>query len=324
MNDSKHAKPQLIFIAGSNGSGKSTLWKVAEFGEYIPFLNVDEKFKELQSANPDASFKEASDWRNAEMTRLIRNRESFVAETVFDQGKLGYIKAAKKNGFETTVHFIALESADLAVERVRQRVEKGGHDIPEDTVRRKWQESLEVANLAVERVDEMDFYDNSGELPELAAVFRAGKVVELSKSFPSWLMKMPYVKKAIEDFQQKPPDTPNQAATLPSDDESSEPTQEQNASASNSHKAFAIGHCSRLNVEITSSQHPMHLKGKVGALLIAGRENVMARLMHEVRQAFTAKLNGFGIDLVSRLTARRAASKAQSIDLSHPKLPSAI
>lgn len=318
MNDSTHAKPQLIFIAGSNGSGKSTLWKAAEFDENIPFLNVDEKFKELQSANPDVSFKEASDWRNAEMTRLIRNRESFVAETVFDQGKLGYIKAAKKHGFETTIHFIALASADLAVERVRKRVEKGGHDIPEDTVRRKWQESLDVANLA------MDFYDNSGDLPELAAVFQAGKVVELGKSLPGWLMEMPYVKKAIEDFQQKPPNPPGKTDALPSDEKLSEPTKERNASGSSPHKSFAIGHCSRLNVEITSTEYPMHLKGKVGSLSITGIENVLARLIHEVRQAFTVNLNGFGIDLVSNLTARRAASKAQSIELSHPKLPSAI
>lgn len=81
MADLSTAKPQLIFIAGSNGSGKSTLWKVAEFDKHLPFLNVDDKFKELQNANPSASFKEASDWRNAEMARFIKEGMSFVAET---------------------------------------------------------------------------------------------------------------------------------------------------------------------------------------------------------------------------------------------------
>jgi len=178
------AKPQLIFIAKSNGSGKSTLWKVAEFPVGLSFLNVDDKFKELQNTNPSASFKEASDWRNAEIARLIREGRSFVAETVFDEGKLGYIKSAKKKGFEATVHFIGLESSDLAVERVSERVRKGGHDVPEGAVRRKWHESLNVANRAAERADSIMFYDNTGGFPEIVAKFQSGIVFELGERLP--------------------------------------------------------------------------------------------------------------------------------------------
>jgi predicted ABC-type ATPase len=197
------SKPQLIFIAGSNGSGKSTLWKVANFDVCLPFLNVDDKFKELLKADPDATFEEASEWRNNEMARLIKEGTSFVAETVFDKGKLGYIKTARKKGFETTVHFIGLATADLAVERVRDPVRKGGHDVPEDAVRRKWQESLDVANLAARRADSTIFYDNSGDFPNVAAKFRSGKLSEVAERLPLWMLKMPFVREAIEDLRGK-------------------------------------------------------------------------------------------------------------------------
>lgn len=322
MADLNSTKPQMIFIAGSNGSGKSTLWKVAEFGKSLLFLNVDDKFKELKSANPEALFKEASDWRNSEMSRLIKSGESFGAETVFDEGKLGYISRAKKKGFETSIHFIALESADMAVERVRQRVQKGGHDVPEESVRRKWQESLDVANLAVERADAMFFYDNTGDIPVCVAKFRAGKVLELGERLPGWLMKMPYVEKAINDFQPPPPPNSGEAEEPNASNKSTKPDVSVGDVAMR--KMFAVGHCSRLTVAFDPTQHPIGFKGQVGplSLLPTGCENWLARLTQEVRQAFAAKLKGLGANFSSKLASKRAASIGRPLNQDHPSLAS--
>lgn len=202
--------PQLIFIAGSNGSGKSTLWAVIQAFiaantnaghlaalEHMPYLNVDDRFKEMQTHDQNAKFSDATKWRNAEVNRLIAEKKSFVVETVFDEAKLGYLKKAQKAGFETTIYFMGVASADMAVKRVKDRVAAGGHDVEEHLVRQKWSEALVVAEKAVARADHIIFYDNStNEGPEQVAAFSKACLVQIGKSV-TWVSEMPSIEKAI-------------------------------------------------------------------------------------------------------------------------------
>lgn len=204
------SRPQLIFIAGSNGSGKSTLWTAIQesisgsstFGRlaglaYLPYLNVDDHFAAMKQTNQHATFSDATNWRNHEMSKLISEKKSFVAETVFDEGKLGYIKKARKAGFETTIHFMGVESPDLALERVLARVAAGGHNVDEGLVRKKWAEALSVADKSVTRADRVIFYDNStDEGPRIVAAFENAKLTSLDNP-PSWLSKMPSIAASI-------------------------------------------------------------------------------------------------------------------------------
>lgn len=202
--------PQLIFIAGSNGSGKSTLWSaiqefiasganaehLAALG-HLPYLNVDDRFKEMQTQDPHAKFSDATKWRNTEVNRLIFEKKSFVVETVFDEAKLGYLKKAKKAGFETTIYFMGVASADMAVQRVKNRVAAGGHDVEESLVRQKWRESLAVAEKSITRADYVIFYDNSSdEGPEQVAAFSKACLVQIGKPV-AWLSNMPSIEKAM-------------------------------------------------------------------------------------------------------------------------------
>lgn len=205
-------RPQLIFIAGSNGSGKSTLWAAVQesiSGTFavgglgalalLPYLNVDDRFKAMKQTNPRATFSDATAWRNNEMAKLISEKKSFVAETVFDEGKLGYIKKARKAGFETTIHFMGVESPELALERVLARVAAGGHDVDENSVRKKWAEALKVADKSVMRAEHVIFYDNStDEGPRMVAAFENATLTSLDNP-PSWLSKMPSIAKSIND-----------------------------------------------------------------------------------------------------------------------------
>jgi predicted ABC-type ATPase len=210
-------KPLMLFIAGGNGAGKSSLWDVvkssAEFSGF-EYLNVDDKFKELKGQNPAATFKEASDWRNAEIGRLLTERKSFVVETVFDAGKLGFLKKAKANGFETAIYFMGIDSPDLAVERVNFRHSVGGHHIPEETVRRKWADSLDVAEKAITRSDYMRFFDNSviGAAPRHVASIEHGVVTYLAESKPSWLAKIPTMDVTVSGVDREPPAAPPPSA----------------------------------------------------------------------------------------------------------------
>lgn len=192
--------PQLVFIAGGNGSGKSSLWRLVKNApEYkgLPYLNADDYHKELLSRNPSATFRDASNWRNEKLVEFIDTKRSFVAETLLDPGKFGYLKRAQKMGFETAIHFIGLESADLAVSRVQERVAIGGHDIPEEVVRRKWKEALDSLDKAIGRVKKISIYDNS-EQDEMRLV---ASIVDLSISFeanpPKWLEEVPKINKEL-------------------------------------------------------------------------------------------------------------------------------
>lgn len=204
-------KPQLVLIAGGNGSGKSTLWDVAgmmgtkadpsnplALARDLPYFNTDEYFKILIARDPKAQFQEATNWRNKQVSEHIRSGLSFVSETVFDQGKLGFLKSAKKKGYETTVHFVGLDSPELAVERVQARVAEGGHDIPQERIRKKWFESLQSANLAVTRATQILFYDNSTDAgARLVAKFENAILTYLYDNPPSWLSQMPIVKQTM-------------------------------------------------------------------------------------------------------------------------------
>ncbi len=199
--------PQLIFIAGANGSGKSTFREILRRADlagptgayqHLPYLNVDEYYTALLKNDPSATFAAAIAWRNAQISTFIDSKQSFIAETLFDAGKLGYIKAAHKRGFETTVYFLGLASADLAVARVKTRAAAGGHDVPEEMVRQKWADALASASKAITRTDTVVFYDNSTEDgPHEVAVFHQSKLIRLANAPADWLALMPNVKLAM-------------------------------------------------------------------------------------------------------------------------------
>lgn len=185
-------KPIMLLIAGGNGAGKSSMWedlKVADSSyAFLEYLNVDDKIRELRETSPDAPFSDATHWRNARVKENLSAKRSFAAETVLDAGKVGYIKQAKKAGFNTSVFFVGLSDPDLAVERVRIRVHLNGHDVPEATVRQKWRDALDVADSAIKHADSMSFFDNSGDGAQtLVARFLQGRLDWISDSPPDWL-----------------------------------------------------------------------------------------------------------------------------------------
>ncbi|PHV05759.1 hypothetical protein CSQ96_18750 [Janthinobacterium sp. BJB412] len=200
-------RPQLIFIAGANGSGKSTFREIlrrADLTEphgayqYLPYLNVDEHYAALLKTAPSATFAAAIAWRNGQISTFINDKQSFIVETLLDEGKLGYIKSARKRGFETTIYFLGLASADLAVERVKVRAAAGGHDVPEERVRKKWADALTSANKSITRADTVAFYDNSTETgPREMAVFYQSRLVRMANAPAGWLALMPNVKLAM-------------------------------------------------------------------------------------------------------------------------------
>ena len=165
-------RPTLHVIAGPNGAGKSTMSQ-----DYLPtvgnppFLNADVIAERLSPGNPDAVLLEAGRQLLAEVDRHVEERRSFCLETTLS-GKAYHrlLRRVRAEGYRVVMKFVWIDSAELSLKRVAQRVTQGGHDVPEDAVRRRHPATLKnFRNLYLPLLHEWQFFDNSYGMMELIA-----------------------------------------------------------------------------------------------------------------------------------------------------------
>ena len=166
------------------------------------YFNPDEAARELMAANPGLGETDANAaaWQQGRrlLERAIDQRLDFTFETTLGGTTMPRLIAeAASQGIEVYVFYVGLVSADTHIERVRQRVRAGGHDIPEDAIRRRYRHSrLNLVRL-LPVLTELRVYDNSatadpaaGQAPEPVLVLhmRGGRIVgppDLA-STPDW------------------------------------------------------------------------------------------------------------------------------------------
>jgi len=130
---------EIVVIAGPNGAGKSTLARFL-LPEAMPFLNADEIAKTLP-VNPDGSVRDFEAGRELlrRMEALVADRRSFAIETTLASRSLAArIAALKGVGYRLQLLFFAVPDVELSLARVAARVRRGGHAIPEATIRRRF------------------------------------------------------------------------------------------------------------------------------------------------------------------------------------------
>jgi predicted ABC-type ATPase len=137
--------PQVILIAGPNGAGKSTLAPILlrdEF-ELMEFVNADTIAIGLSALQPERTAIEARRVMLKRLRGLVERKASFAFETTLaTRSYAHWLADLRQRGYKVNLMFIWLSSSDLAVERVKQRVIAGGHDIPEETIRRRYQNGV--------------------------------------------------------------------------------------------------------------------------------------------------------------------------------------
>ncbi len=188
------ARPTLFLIAGPNGAGKTTFYEtVLKPRVAAPFINADIiQRDELQNPSVEAAYRAAqiaADRRE----ELLKARQSFVTETVFSHpSKLAMLKNARDLGFRIVVFHLHLSSADLAVARVEGRVGEGGHPVPEDKIRVRYDRNQELIRMAVLMADNGVVYDASGlnVAPRLLMKTRAGRVEHVVPDTPDWFQAL--------------------------------------------------------------------------------------------------------------------------------------
>lgn len=167
-------RPQIIVIAGPNGAGKSTLapMLLRDKLDLPQFVNADTISVGLSAFNPQTVAFEAGRVMLKRLHDLALERESFAFESTL--AALSYVPwlcRLQSSGYEFHLVYLWLRSADLAIERVAQRVRNGGHSIPTDVIRRRYQRGLSnLFSRYMFLADSWIVLDNSGRgSPKLIA-----------------------------------------------------------------------------------------------------------------------------------------------------------
>lgn len=138
--------PNLYVISGCNGSGKTTAsyTLLPNLFKCRQFVNSDEFAKGLSPFSPDKAKVQASRYMLLKIRYLITRKEDFAIETTLSTRSLqNLLSNAREFGYKITIIYFWIKSPELAIERVRARVAAGGHNIPEDVIRRRYYSGLE-------------------------------------------------------------------------------------------------------------------------------------------------------------------------------------
>jgi predicted ABC-type ATPase len=195
-------KPVFVLLAGPNGSGKSTFREKRLIQLGLSCIDPDEVALDMyghQALSPTearATTIEASEQIRTHFSR----QESVCLETVFSDTK-GHKKAlieeACASGYYTIMFFIGVDSPEVSIARVAQRVADGGHDIPDELITERFPRAFANAKSMLPIVDIALLFDNTGCYGETRqpirhihiATIAGGRLSHLQKPLPAWFVQ---------------------------------------------------------------------------------------------------------------------------------------
>ena len=191
MQEASHL---IVILAGPNGAGKSTFYEEFLSSLSLPFINADRlAFDQLgRPANTDdealAAAKQAEIRRHA----LIKAKDSFIFETVLSDSKgakIDFLRKAQARGYYIEAYFIGLSDPMLSQARVIQRVDIGGHDVPDEKLAARFPRTLENLRCLIDVADHLTLLDNSkADHPfRKIAVFERGQLRAYVPKPPAWI-----------------------------------------------------------------------------------------------------------------------------------------
>ena len=159
------ASPRVVVLAGINGAGKTTasmdlLVNVLK----IPiFVNADAIARGLNGVNPESEAFRAGKIMLVHLEELVAERASFAIETTLAARSYAkWLADLRMLGYETHLYYYWLASADMAITRVAERVKRGGHFVPDATIRQRYSRSVQnFFELYRQHADVWEVYDNS-------------------------------------------------------------------------------------------------------------------------------------------------------------------
>ena len=164
---SLHQVKSLYIIAGPNGAGKTTASYtiLPEILDCKEFVNADEIARGISPFNPEKVAIQAGRLMLKRINDLLTEEGTFAIETTLSTKLFSeFINKAKNKGYEIVLLFLRLNSDDLAIKRVKIRVNEGGHNVPDEVIKRRYTTGLKnLFQLYMPNVDKWFLVDNSGE-----------------------------------------------------------------------------------------------------------------------------------------------------------------
>jgi len=158
--------PDIYIIGGPNGAGKTTTaLRVFPALGVTRFINADMIAQGLNPLDVDKAARAAGRIMLQEMEDRLAAGDDFALETTLASRTLApFVERCKASGYRFILFYVWLEDADTAVRRVAKRVASGGHNIPEETIRRRYERGrANFFDLYQPLADEWAVWDNSGD-----------------------------------------------------------------------------------------------------------------------------------------------------------------
>jgi predicted ABC-type ATPase len=191
QEDPSTGDPVLVVVAGPNGAGKTTFVERFLKTTGLRVVNPDQIARALAPDAPETVAYEAARLADTVRRDLLERGAPFCMETVFSdpQGeKLEFLRDARTKGYVVFLIFIGLATSELSLARVIQRVEAGGHDVPDEKLVTRFPRTFRNLRAAVAFVDYAWLFDNSSadEPYRFVAEFTAGTLARRGKFRPAW------------------------------------------------------------------------------------------------------------------------------------------
>jgi predicted ABC-type ATPase len=156
----------IYVLAGTNGAGKSSVGGAAIRERGADYFNPDEATRRIRLANPRISEREANTaaWQQGKrlLEEAMTTRSTFAIETTLGGDTItGLLLRALAEGIEARIWYVGLATPELHIARVRARVARGGHDIPENTIRQRFERSRINLIRLLPQLTELRLFDNS-------------------------------------------------------------------------------------------------------------------------------------------------------------------
>lgn len=166
-------RPNVYIISGPNGAGKTTFARefLPNYADCRNFINADLIAEGISPLSPETAAVRAGRLMIEEIGLAMRRGADFGFETTLSgRGHLNLVRRLKKLGYSVHFFYLWVPSVELTLARIRERVSRGGHNVPEHVVRRRFTRSL--SNFFVHYrplADSWVLYDNTGKTPQMIA-----------------------------------------------------------------------------------------------------------------------------------------------------------
>jgi predicted ABC-type ATPase len=176
-------RPVILVLAGVNGAGKSSVLGSILSDKKIDFYNPDQFAREYLKLDKTYSIEEANsaawEYGRKALESAIQEKRVFAFETTLGGNTISEMLLNATSTHDVRMYYCGLDSVQKHIERVKQRVAAGGHDIPEDKIRERWGNSILNLIKLMPYLSALKVFDNSVEVARNKEIPNPVKVLEI-------------------------------------------------------------------------------------------------------------------------------------------------